>query len=91
MSKKKQEEALEEMMKLDEMDELYDNLDVVYQITLRGLIWSVIEDDKLSKEIVDKIELYLRRHHAKGGHPGMVLNLDTNNFEFVTLRQSEDE
>ena len=89
MSKKKQEEALEEMMKLDEMDELYDNLDVVYQITLRGLIWSVIEDDKLSKEIVDKIELYLRRHHAKGGHPGIVLNLDTNNFEFVTLRQSE--
>lgn len=89
MSKKKQEEALEEMMHLDEMDELYDNLDVVYQITLRGLIWSVIEDDKLSKEIVDKIELYLRRHHAKGGHPGIVLNLDTNNFEFVTLKQSE--
>jgi hypothetical protein len=89
MSKKKQEEALEEMMHLDEKDELYDNLDVVYQITLRGLIWSVIEDDKLSKEIVDKIELYLRRHHAKGGHPGIVLNLDTNNFEFVTLRQSE--
>ncbi len=89
MSKKKQEEALEEMMHLDEKDELYDNLDVVYQITLRGLIWSVLEDDKLSKEIVDKIELYLRRHHAKGGHPGIVLNLDTNNFEFVTLKQSE--
>lgn len=89
MSKKKQEEALEEMMKLDEMDGVYDNLDEVYQITLRGLIWTVIEDDKLSKEIVDKIELYLRRHHAKGGHPGIVLNLDTNNFEFVTLRQSE--
>ena len=91
MSKKKQEEALEEMMRLDEKDELYDNLDEVYQITLRGLIWTVIEDDKLSKEIVDTIELYLRRHYAKGGHPGMVLNLDTNNFEFVTLRQSEDE
>jgi len=89
MSKKKQEEALEEMMKLDEMDGVYDNLDEVYQITLRGLIWSVIEDDKLSKEIVDKIELYLRRHHAKGGHPGILLNLDTNNFEFVTLLQSE--
>jgi hypothetical protein len=89
MSKKKQEEALEEMMHLDEMDGVYDNLDVVYQITLRGLIWSVIEDDKLSKEIVDKIELYLRRHHAKGGCPGIVLNLDTNDFEFVTLLQSE--
>ena len=82
MSKKKQEEALEEMMHLDEKDE-------IYQITLRGLIWSVLEDDKLSKELLDKIELYLRRHHAKGGHPGIVLNLDTNNFEFVTLLQSE--
>lgn len=89
MSKKKQEEALEEMMRLDEKDGIYDNLDEVYQITLRGLIWAVVEDDKLSKEIVDKIELYLRRHHAKGGHPGIVLNLDTNNFEFVTLQQSE--
>jgi hypothetical protein len=84
MSKKKQEEALEEMMHLDEKDE-------IYQITFKGLIWSVVEDNKLSKELLDKIELYLRRHHAKGGHPGIVLNLDTNNFEFVTLRHSEDE
>ena len=74
-------EELEEMLPLDE----------VYQITLRGLIWTVIEDDKLSKEIVDKIELYLRRHHAKGGHPRIVLNLDTNNFEFVTAIQPKDE
>lgn len=75
--------------KEDGLDELYDNLDEVYQITLRGLIWTVVEDDKLSKEIVDKIELYLRRHHAKGGHPGIVFNMDDNNFEFVTLQQSE--
>lgn len=84
MSKKKQEEALEEMMRLDEKDE-------IYQLTLKGLIWTVVQDDELSREIVDKIELYLRRHHAKGGHPGIVLNLDTNSFEFVTLKQSEDE
>lgn len=82
MSKKKQEEALEEMMRLDEKDE-------IYQLTLKGLIWTVVQDDELSREIVDKIELYLRRHHAKGGHPGIVLNLDTNSFEFVTLQQSE--
>lgn len=84
MSKKKQEEALEEMMRLDEKDE-------IYQLTLKGLIWTVVQDDELSRDIVDKIELYLRRHHAKGGHPGIVLNLDTNSFEFVTLKQSEDE
>lgn len=77
------------MMQEDGLDELYDNLDEVYQITLRGLIWTVTEDDKLSKEIVDTLELYLRRHHAKGGHPGIVFNMDDNNFEFVTLQKSE--
>lgn len=84
MSKKKQEEALEEMMHLDEKDE-------IYQITFKGLIWSVVEDNKLSKELLDKIELYLRRHHAKGGHPAIVFNMDDNRFDFVTLRHSEDE
>jgi hypothetical protein len=84
MSKKKQEEALEEMMRLDEKDE-------IYQLTLKGLLYLSTGDDELSREILDKIELYLRRNHAKGGHPGIVLNLDTNNFEFVTLKHSEDE
>lgn len=84
MSKKKQQEALEEMMHLDEKDE-------IYQITFKGLIWSVVEDNKLSKELLDKIELYLRRHHAKGGHPAIVFNMDDNRFDFVTLRHSEDE
>ena len=84
MSKKKQEEALEEMMRLDEKDE-------IYQITFKGLIWSVVEDNKLSKELLDKIELYLRRHHAKGGHPAIVFNMDDNRFDFVTIRHSEDE
>ena len=61
----------------------------VYQLTLKGLLYLSTGDDELSKEIVDRIELYLRRYYAKGGHPGIVLNLDTNNFEFVTLQQSE--
>jgi hypothetical protein len=84
MSKKKQEEALEEMMRLDEKDE-------IYQLTLRGLLYLSLGDNELAGNAVDAIELYLRRHHAKGGHPGIVLNLDTNNFEFVTLKHSEDE
>ena len=84
MSKKKQEEALEEMMRLDEKDE-------IYQLTLRGLLYFSLGDNELAGNVVDAIELYLRRHHAKGGHPGIVLNLDTNNFEFVTLKHSEDE
>lgn len=63
----------------------------VYQITLKGLIYLTLGDDQLAQKVVDTLELYLRRHHAKGGHPGIVLNLDTNNFEFVTLKHSEDE
>lgn len=63
----------------------------VYRITLKGLIWRIVQDNELSNDIVDSIELYMRRHYAKDGHPGIVLNLDTNNFEFVTLKHSEDE
>ena len=63
----------------------------VYQITLKGLLYLTLEDNQLAQKVVDTLELYLRRHHAKGGHPGIVLNLDTNNFEFVTLKHSEDE
>jgi hypothetical protein len=63
----------------------------VYQVTLKGLLYLTLEDNQLAQKVVDTLELYLRRHHAKGGHPGIVLNLDTNNFEFVTLKHSEDE
>lgn len=63
----------------------------VYQITLKGLLYLTLEDNQLAQKVVDTLELYLRRHHAKGGHPGIVLNLDTNEFEFVTLKHSEDE
>lgn len=63
----------------------------VYQLTFKGLLHLALLDEELSKRALDFIELYLRRHHAKGGHPAIVLNLDTNKFEFVTLQQSEDE
>jgi hypothetical protein len=50
-----------------------------------------LEDIELAGKIVDTIELYLRRHHSKGGHPAIVFNMDDNRFDFVTLSNSEDE
>jgi hypothetical protein len=63
----------------------------VYELTLKGLIYLNLGDNELAGKIVDSIELYLRRHHSKGGHPAIVFNLDDNRFDFVTLRNSEDE
>lgn len=63
----------------------------VYELTLKGLISLNLEDIELAGKIVDTIELYLRRHHSKGGHPAIVFNMDDNRFDFVTLSNSEDE
>ena len=40
---------------------------------------------------MDSLELYMRRHHSKGGHPAIVFNMDENEFEFATLNHVEDE
>lgn len=63
----------------------------VYELTLKGLIYLNLGDNELAGKIVDSIELYLRRHHSKGGHPAIVFNMDDNRFDFVTLSNSEDE
>jgi hypothetical protein len=47
----------------------------VYQVTLKGLLYLTLEDNHLAQKVVDTLELYLRRHHSKGGHPGIVFNL----------------
>jgi hypothetical protein len=62
-----------------------------YEITLKGLVWLTLQDDNLTNELMDSLELYMRRHHSKGGHPAIVFNMDDNRFDFVTLRHSEDE
>ena len=63
----------------------------VYRLTLKGLISLNLEDIELAGKIVDTIELYLRRHHSKDGHPAIVFNMDDNRFDFVTLSNSEDD
>lgn len=61
----------------------------VYELTFKGLLCSITHDDELVKNLMDRIELYLRRHYSKNGHPAIVFNLDENMFEFVTLQKSE--
>jgi hypothetical protein len=62
-----------------------------YSITLKGLVSLTLQDDALTNELMDRIELYMRRHYSKNGHPAIVLNMDENKFEFATLSHSEDE
>jgi hypothetical protein len=62
-----------------------------YEITLKGLVWLTLQDDKLTNELMDSLELYMRRNYSKGGHPAIVFNMDDNRFEFVTLNHVEDE
>lgn len=61
----------------------------VYELTFKGLLYTITHDDKMVKNLMDRIELYLRRHHSKNGHPAIVYNLDENSFDFVTLQKSE--
>lgn len=56
-----------------------------YMLTLKGLIYLSVRDEDMSVKIIDDIELYLRRHHSKGGHPAIIFNMDDNEFEFGTL------
>lgn len=57
----------------------------IYRLTVKGLIHSVTKDDRLTGEIMDALELHMRRHYSKDGAPGIVLDPDTNTFSFVTL------
>ena len=56
-----------------------------YSLTLKGLLCFTIKDESLIQEVLDSLELYMRRHYSKGGHPAIVLDLDDNKFHFVTL------
>ena len=54
----------------------------VYTLTPLGFFSIYIQDEKLSKQIVDGLELYLRRHNL-----GMAI--DDNRLKFVELFKGE--
>lgn len=56
-----------------------------YSLTLKGLLSITIEDKTILNKTLNSLELYLRRHHSKDGHPAIVFDLDDNNFSFATL------
>ena len=58
-----------------------------YVLTLKGLLSFKIKDEKLLDSALDDLELYMRRHYSKGGHPAIVLDLDENEFNFVTIQK----
>ena len=59
----------------------------IYELTLKGLLSMSIDDDKLLNSVLDDLELYMRRHYSKGGHPAIVYDLDENQFNFVTIQK----
>lgn len=59
----------------------------IYELTLKGLLSMSIDDDKLLNSVLDDLELYMRRHYSKGGHPAIVFDLDENKFNFVTIQK----
>jgi hypothetical protein len=59
----------------------------IYELTLKGLLSMSIDDDKLLNSVLDDLELYMRRHYSKGGHPAIVFDLDENKFSFVTIQK----
>jgi hypothetical protein len=54
-----------------------------YTLTVKGLIYSILLDDQLTNELMDKLELYLRRHYSEDGHPAIIF--DGSGFIFATL------
>ena len=63
----------------------------IYRLTVKGLIHTVTKDDRLTGEIIDALELHMRRHYSKDGAPGIVLDPDTNILSFVTLTPDSNE
>jgi hypothetical protein len=82
MKKDQQKKHLIDMMKADEELGLYEE---TYTLSFRGLLSGTIKDDSILNATLDNIELYLRRHYSKNGHPAIVFDLDENEFSIVTL------
>jgi hypothetical protein len=62
----------------------------IYTLSLKGLLASTIQDKNILDKTINNLELYLRRHYSKNGHPAIVLDLEENEFYFVTLNKQEN-
>ncbi len=60
-----------------------------FTLTLKGLLSITIKDEDVLNKTMDSLELYMRRHYAKGGNPAIVLDLDENKFQFTTLQEEK--
>jgi len=58
----------------------------VYQITFKGLIISALKDESQTNQLLDRIELYLRRHYSKDGSPAIIYDLQKNEWVFGTVK-----
>lgn len=63
----------------------------IYSLSLKGLLASTIQDENVLNKTINNLELYLRRHYSKNGHPAIVLDLEENEFYFVTLNKQDEQ
>jgi hypothetical protein len=57
----------------------------IYTLSMKGLLASTIKDESILNNTLNSLELYLRRHYSKNGHPAIVFDLEENEFYFVSL------
>jgi hypothetical protein len=82
MKKNQQKQKLIDIMESDEELGLYEE---TYTLSFKGLLACTIKDDSILNATLNSIELYLRRHYSKNGHPAIVFDLDENEFSIVTI------
>lgn len=58
----------------------------VYEITFKGLIISALKDENQTNELLDTIELYLRRHYSNDGSPAIIYDLEKNKWVFASFK-----
>lgn len=61
----------------------------IYTLSLKGLLASTIKDESILNNTLNSLELYLRQHYSKNGHPAIVFDLEENQFYFITLYKQE--
>lgn len=58
----------------------------VYEITFKGLIISALKDESQTNDLLDTIELYLRRHYSNDGSPAIIYDLEKNKWVFASVK-----
>ena len=60
----------------------------IIRITPKGLLYHILEDPDLTEKVMDKLELYCRKHICKSGIPAIVMT--GGGWEFTEVELNEE-